>query len=227
MNTIIFDIETIPLDYDSLDERMQTYLMKFAEQEEEREKVKRQMALWPPTNTIVAIGVLSVESQKGAVYVQDGGSGMAVYEKDGMVYRFGSEAEILQKFWTVMRLADRFVTFNGRGFDCPVLMLRSAMLHVSPTKNLMPYRYAADRHVDLLEQLTYYGATRKFDLDTYCKAFGIPSPKVDMTGHDVKPMFEAGEYSAIAEYCAGDLFATRALYVRWRDYLRFDRRRYS
>jgi hypothetical protein len=227
MNTFVFDIETIPLDYDSLDERTQTYLMKFSETEEDRDQVKRRMALWAPTNVIVAIGVLSVESQKGAVYFQDNGAGISLYEKEGIVYRAGTEAEILEKFWTVMRSADRFVTFNGRGFDCPVLMLRSAMLHIRPTVNVMPYRYAADRHVDLLEQLTFYGATRKFNLDTYCRAFGIPSPKTSMNGHDVKPLFEKGAYQDIAEYCAGDIFATRELYTRWREYMYFDRGRYS
>lgn len=227
MNTIVFDIETIPVDYSALDERVQAYLVKFSETEEDRDKVKRQMALWAPTNMIVAIGVLSVRSQKGAVYFQDNGSGTGSYEKNGIVYRAGGEADILKKFWNVMHSADRFVTFNGRGFDCPVLMLRSAMLSVEPSKNLMPYRYATDRHIDLLEQLTYYGATRKFDLDTYCKAFGIPSPKSETTGHDVKPLFESGKYRAIAEYCAGDLFATRQLYLRWHDYLRFERGRYS
>ena len=30
---------------------------------------------------------------------------------------------------------------------------------------------------DLLDQLTFYGASRRFSLDFYCRAFGIPSPK--------------------------------------------------
>lgn len=229
MKTIIFDIETIPQDFDSLDEASQHYLMKFAETKEDREKVKEQMALWAPTNEIVAIGMLSVESQKGAVYFQSGRVKSAKadhaasdFEEDGIKYSVGTEKEILEKFWQAIAYANKFVTFNGRGFDCPVLMLKSAMLKVKPSKNLMPYRYSADFHVDLLEQLTFYGAARKFNLDVFCKAFGIESPKSHgVTGHDVKPLFEAGEYEKIARYCAGDLRATMELYLRWRDYIQF------
>lgn len=219
MNTLIFDIETIPVSFDELDKPSQEYLMKFADNKEDEEKVKQQMALWAPTNKIVAIGVLSIETQKGAVYFQDGGMKQESYKKDGITYRSGDEKEILKRFWAVIKTAKKFVTFNGRSFDCPVLMLKSAMLKVKPTKNLMPYRYSSDYHVDLLEQLTFYGAARKFNLDMYCKAFGIDSPKADVCGHDVKPLFESGKYKEIARYCAGDLFATRELYLRWRDYV--------
>ena len=110
----------------------------------------------------------------------------------------------------------------GRGFDCPVLMLRSAMLKVKPSKNLMPYRYSAEQHIDLLEQLTFYNSVRKFNLDFFCKAFGIQSPKASgITGHDIAPMYKENKFEEIAKYCAGDLFATRELYLRWQNYLKF------
>lgn len=222
MNTIVFDIETIPVKFETLDLDCQEYLLKFAKTEEEQEKVKQEMALWAPTNRIVAIGMLSVESEKGAVYYQSGESAIEPSEKDGIKYEAGTEKEILEKFWKTLSFSNKFVTFNGRGFDCPVLMLRSAMLGVKPSRNLVTYRYATDAHVDLLDQLTFYNAYRKFNLDFYCKAFGIASPKSkEMNGHDVAPMFEKGEYRKIAEYCAGDLRATRELYLRWRDHLSF------
>jgi len=222
MKTIIFDIETIPTDFNSLDKVQRQYLLKFSETKEEEEKTKEQMALWAPTNEIVAIGMLSVEGENGAVYYQSEDKEVSGFEEDNIKYSCGSEEEILEKFWKAISFANRFVTFNGRGFDCPVLMLRSAMLKVKPSKNLMPYRYSADVHVDLLEQLTFYNSARKFNLDFYCKAFGIKSPKASgITGHDVKPLFEAGEYEKIARYCAGDLWATRELYLRWRDYVAF------
>jgi len=220
MSTVIFDIETIPANYEDLDEFQQNYLMKFAETEEDIKKTKDQMALWAPTNQIVAIGMLSVESQKGAMYFQAGDKQGEQFEENNIKYWAGSEAEILKKFWQAILHADKFVTFNGRGFDCPVLMLRSAMLKVKPTKNLMPYRYSVEAHIDLLEQLTFYNATRKFNLDYFCKAFGITSPKSHgITGRDVEPLFKAGEYGKIARYCAGDLSATRELYLRWQNYV--------
>ncbi|MBP9731930.1 MAG: ribonuclease H-like domain-containing protein [Candidatus Magasanikbacteria bacterium] len=222
MNTVVFDIETIPVPFNELDEDQKSYLLKFAENGEDEEKIKQQMALWAPTNRIVAIGMLSVESGKGAVYFQTSGEVVESYEKDGIKYECGTEKEILEKFWKAISFSHKFVTFNGRGFDCPVLMLRSAMLGVKPTKNLAPYRYSTDAHVDLLEQLTFYNAYRKFNLDFYCKAFGIKSPKSNgVSGHEVLPMFQAGKCKEIAEYCAGDLHATKELYIRWKENLSF------
>lgn len=220
MKTIIFDIETIPQDFDSLDEAQKYYLLKAVDTEEEKIKVKEQMALWALTNKIVAIGMLCVETGKGAMYFQD--KEKKEFEENGIRYWSGSEKEILEKFWVAIAHANKFVTFNGRGFDCPVLMLRSAMLQVKPSKNLMPYRYSADQHIDLLEQLTFYNSVRKFNLDFFCKAFGISSPKSSgITGHDVAPLFKTGEFEKIARYCAGDLQATKELYLRWQDYIRF------
>ncbi len=221
MKTIIFDIETISIDFSILDGVSQSYLMKWAKTEEEVEKVKQQMALWAPTNKIVAIGMLSVESEKGAVYYQTEEKEVQDFEENNVKYSSGTEKEILAKFWQVISHCNRFVTFNGRNFDCPVVMLRSAIQKVKVTKNLVPYRYSTDIHIDLLEQLTFYGASRKFNLDIFCKSFGIKSPKAEgITGHDVKPMFEAKEYKKIAKYCAGDLFATRELYLRWLHYMK-------
>lgn len=222
MNTIIFDIETIPQDFQSFDEAQKHYLLKTAETKEEKAKTKDQLALWAPTNKIVAIGMLSVESGKGAVYFDDNGGGAEDFEENNIKYLAGDERQVLEKFWKAIAHANKFVTFNGRGFDCPVLMLRSAMLKVKPSKNLMTYRYSADQHIDLLEQLTFYGAVRKFNLDFYCKAFGIDSPKSSgVTGHDVAPMFKQSKFVEIARYCAGDLSATKELYLRWLEYLRF------
>jgi len=222
MNTIVFDIETIPVPFETLDTAQKAYLLKFAENGEDEEKIKQQMALWAPTNRIIAIGMLSVETGKGAVYFQSSGELVESYEKDDIKYECGTEKEILEKFWKAISFSHKFVTFNGRGFDCPVLMLRSAMLGVKPTKNLAPYRYSTDAHVDLLEQLTFYNAYRKFNLDFYCKAFGIKSPKSEgVDGHEVLPLFQAGKCKEIAEYCAGDLRATKELYIRWKENLAF------
>ena len=135
---------------------------------------------------------------------------------------FGTKTFFMLHLFAAISFSNKFVTFNGRGFDCPVLMLRSAMLGVKATKNLMPYRYKTDFHVDLLEQMTFYNAYRKFNLDFYCKAFGIDSPKSHgVTGHDVKPLFKSGEYGKIARYCAGDLWATRELYMKWKEFMSF------
>jgi len=222
MKTVIFDIETIPVGWETFDETSQVYLNKFSETEEDERLVKERMALWAPTNKIVAIGMLSAEKDRGVVYFQAPEGGSEDFEEGGIKYISGSEEEILERFWKSISFAQKFVTFNGRQFDCPVLMLKSAMLGVKPSKSLMPYRYSSDQHIDLLEQLTFYSTARKFNLDMFCKSFGIDSPKSHgVTGHDVKPLFEVGEYEKIARYCAGDLWATRDLYKKWLKYLKF------
>jgi hypothetical protein len=68
--------------------------------------------------------------------------------------------------------------------------------------------------------MTFYGTTRKFNLDFYCKAFGIRSPKSEgITGADLGPLFRAGRFREIAAYCLGDIIATAELYRKWESYL--------
>jgi hypothetical protein len=88
----------------------------------------------------------------------------------------------------------------------------------------MPYRYNANEHCDLLDQLTFYGAFRKFSLDFYCRSFGIRSPKSEgISGSDVGPLFHAGDYRTIAEYCLRDVRATAQLFERWQSFLAFEK----
>jgi len=130
-------------------------------------------------------------------------------------YKGLPEKEMLESFWRVAQYADQLITFNGRNFDVPFLMMRSAMLGVKATKNLMGYRYG-DEHIDLLEQFTFYGLTRKFNLDFYCQSFGIESPKSkDISGMEVKNLYEAGRIKDIAVYCSKDIYATYQLYKIW------------
>jgi 3'-5' exonuclease len=72
----------------------------------------------------------------------------------------------------------RLVTFNGRGYDGPVLMTRSAQLGIAPSRNLVPYRYDLSDHCDLFDVLGYQGASRdRFSLDYWCRRFDVESPK--------------------------------------------------
>jgi predicted PolB exonuclease-like 3'-5' exonuclease len=122
---------------------------------------------------------------------------------------------------------DSIVTFNGRGFDVPFIYLRSALLRVDVSrKDWLGYRFQTEPHCDLLEQLTFYnisgrdGAARRFNLDFYCKAFGIESPKSHgVTGMDIGRMMAEGKGREIAEYCLRDVHATLALYRVWQERL--------
>jgi DNA polymerase elongation subunit (family B) len=222
MSYLIFDIETIGDSWDSLDKETQTYLLKYADTEEQQELIKTTLGLYPLTGEIVAIGLYDPEKDIRSVYLQaPDGSLEDRYEKEGVHYLVGTEAEILEKFWATIRKYSTFVTFNGRAFDCPYILMRSAFHKIKPTKNLIPYRYSDKEHVDLFDQLTFYNTTKKFNLDYFCKRFGIISPKSEgITGLDVPELFSKGEYQQIAEYCMRDVIATGELFQIWRDYIK-------
>lgn len=222
MSRVIFDIETAGRDFDALDRDTQDYLLKWAETEEDIKGVKESLSFYPVTAEIIAIGMLNPDTMRGAVYFQapEGSASQSV--EDNITYKPGSEKEIIEAFWENIKSYDKFVTFNGRSFDCPFIMIRSAVQSVKPTRELMPNRYNG-AHIDLLDQLTFYGAARRrFSLDMWCKTFGIKSPKSEgITGYDVKDLFASGKYLEIAKYCSGDLRATRELLIRWENYIRF------
>lgn len=222
MSKIIIDIETIGFDFETYDAKSQEYLLKFAETEEEKEETKKKLSLYPLTGEVVAIGMLNPDTMRGTVLFQDKNSKTPKLEEGDIVYESGNEVEILEKFWEVVKTYDQVITFNGRGFDAPYLMLRSAINKVRATKNMMGYRFDYKEHCDLMEQLTFYGATRKFSLDFYAKSFGIKSSKdAGIDGSMVGDFYAKGKFMDIARYCFRDLVATKELYDYWDRYLRF------
>ena len=210
-----------------------------------RAEISQQFNLWPFTAQVVCIAMINADSGKGQVLYQaddfgegdeEGQASAAGEVAGGDLISVGGiefapqvdEAELLAAFWDVAKRYDAIVTFNGRGFDVPFLYLRSALLNVPISRrDWLGYRYQTEPHCDLAEQFTFYsvsgrdGAARKFNLDFYCKAFGIESPKSHcVTGLDVNDLLAAGEYRKIAEYCVRDVRATVDLYKVWNDRLR-------
>jgi len=222
MSRIVFDIETIGKDFESFEKPIQDYLLKYAETEDAKEEIKDRLSFYPHTGEIITIGLLDPDSQKGKVFFQNVGDPLLPFEEEGVLYETGTEKEILEKFWTVIKGCNQFITFNGRSFDCPFILIRSAVHRIKPRRDLMPNRYN-DTHIDLLDQLTFYGASRRrFNLDMWCRVFGIKSPKEGgITGDEIKDLFKSGRYLDIARYCVGDLRATRELLFYWENFIKF------
>lgn len=238
MATLVFDIETVGEDFEEYDEPTREALTRWIRRESADEAefesaltdVKEGLGFSPLTGKIVAIGVLDVERVKGAVYFDHpelNGKG-EVGTEDVCKLEPMSERDMLVKFWEVAEKYDAFVSFNGRAFDAPFLMVRSAVHGIHPSKNLLANRYLSlqpreAKHIDLQEELTFYGAMRKRgSLHLWCRAFGIESPKAGgVSGDDVKGLYESKEFEKIARYNAGDLRATAALFRRWNECLRF------
>ncbi len=175
---IIFDIETVGFELENLSESQQEFLLRYAEKENNTElreqkisDTERYLSLYPFTAKLLSIGMLNSETNGSFIlYNSDKTEKWKVDDKE-ITYQGLSEKAMLEIFWKFVVKTDKVVTFNGRNFDIPFLMMRSAMLKIKPTINLINNRYNITRHIDLLDQFTFYGLTRKFNLDFYCHAF--------------------------------------------------------
>ena len=233
--TLVFDIETSALPLEQFDEAQREYLFRDAEKladetakSAKREEITKFMSLWPFTSQVVCIAMLNAETQRGqTLFVAEDFEEIAEENAPVRFIPCADEMELLAQFWDVAKKYDSVVTFNGRGFDVPFIYLRSALLNVPISKkNWLGYRFATEPHCDLAEQLTFYsvsgrdGAARRFNLDFYCKAFGIESPKsAGVTGSDVTTMLAEKKFREIAEYCLRDVRATVELYKIWKERL--------
>lgn len=232
MSTLIFDIETVGEEWGDFDETTQHVLSRWIERTaktpEEKEgqlkDLREGLGFSPLTGSIVAIGLYDLERRQGVVYYT--GEGNEEDEDVGeYILKQRSEKEMLEDFWEGAKEYDTFVTFNGRGFDVPFLNIRSAVQGIRPSVDMMQGRYLYQqkgaKHIDLQDQLTYYGAMyRKPSLHLFCRAFGIESPKAEgVAGDDVAELFRMEKFRDIAAYNARDVIATTALYQKWKQYL--------
>ena len=235
MATLVFDIETSALPLDNFDEAQKEYLFRDCEKiadeagrEARRAELRQMCNLWPFTAQVVCIAMLNADTLRGqSLFVADDFEEELNQLAPVKFIPCADEAALLTQFWDSAKKFDSVVTFNGRGFDVPFVYLRSAILNVPISKkNWLGYRYATEPHCDLAEQLTFYtvsgrdGAARRFNLDFYCKAFGIESPKSQgVTGMDVSHLMAEGKFREIAEYCLRDVRATVELYKIWKERL--------
>lgn len=234
MATLVFDIETSALPVEHFDEEQREYLFREADnladpeaKEAKKGEIERKLNLWPLTARTVCIAMLNADTGRGKVLflAEDVDEG----DQTGQVayVACADESELLSQFWDVAKHYESVATFNGRSFDIPFIYLRSALVNVPISrKDWLGYRFQTTPHCDLAEQLTFYnvsgrdGAARRFNMDFYCKAFGIESPKsYGVTGMDVNRLLEEGRYREIAEYCLRDVQATVSLYHIWKERL--------
>ncbi len=199
MNTVILDIETVA----TTDERLIACIAARAKNDEERAEILERLALSPFSGRVACVGLLSVTT----------GLDRAYCDKD--------ERYILAQAWRDLAKFGCVATFNGRTFDVPFLLIRSAILGVEVSRrDLMGNRYRYHPHCDLMEQLSFYRALRCPSLELACLAFGIANPKNGICGADVGRLFAEGRLEDIAAYCLGDVRATGELYKLWDERLR-------
>lgn len=161
----------------------------------------------PPTpyHRVVAIGALWMDADYRPI-------------KLGVVGQHKAESEVLEDFvrFVEERRPD-LVTYNGRGFDLPVIVARCLRHGVSFRyyfqSSDVRYRYSAQGHLDLMDYMTDHGATRAVSLDTLAKLIGLPG-KVGVDGKDVGPLVHAGRLEEVYAYCLCDVVQTAGLFLR-------------
>lgn len=123
----------------------------------------------------------------------------------------------------------RLVSFNGRAFDLPLIMLRAMKynLHASAyfeidNKDLNKskwdnyrQRYSENFHIDLLDSISSFGAARNMKLDLICKMLKLPG-KFDIKGDDVWKLFYCeNDIETIDSYCQSDVLNTYWLFLKY------------
>jgi 3'-5' exonuclease len=134
---------------------------------------------------------------------------------------------ITRHFWQGWNAYGRptLVSFNGRGYDIPVLELAAyrygypvpAWFNVEArTYEQARNRYNSLAHLDLLDLLSNFGASRiSGGLNLLANLIGKPG-KSGVDGSQVQGMYEAGEVVAINDYCRCDVLDTYFVFLRTR-----------
>lgn len=131
------------------------------------------------------------------------------------------ERALVEDFWR--RVDGGFngclITFNGRGFDLPVLELQALRYGISLKKYFGAkygprHRYQTETHLDLFEFLSNYGAVRlNGGLDALLRICGLGG-KGELRGADVQGLIDAGRLDLVETYCRRDVLNTYRLFLR-------------
>lgn len=216
---VALDIETCPLPLDDLapalhsrfERRMQTEAARAWE--EPADVASRVRSVDPALGWICCIGVASTA-----------GPGPPRDSRPFIASHPGEEAEMLRDFWAAVEAFNRkhanaqWVTFNGKDFDVPRLLLRSAVHGIEPVACglLNTYPYASRPRCDLMHLV---GGRTNLSLEGLCAVLGVPSPKEEQVGGDgVSDAEASGDLASVATYCGADVKATMACFDRLQAY---------
>ncbi len=216
MNIFVFDIETVPdveagrqiYDLEGLDDR------DVAEALFMQQRKKSGNEFLPHyLHQIVAISVVFRSHDQLKVW--------SLGEADS------KEAELIERFFDgIDKYSPTLVSWNGGGFDLPVLHYRALKHGVTASQywdmgqldsqfkwNNYISRYHA-RHTDLMDLLAMYTGRANAPLDHIATLLGFPG-KMGMDGSKVWPCFLSGDVSAIRDYCETDVLNTYLVYLRF------------
>ena len=216
MNVLAFDIETVPdvdsgrrlLGLDGLSDGDVARIMRQRRQQASGTEMMRHHL-----NRIVAIAVVLRAGERFRVW--------SLGDPES------SEREIVERFFDgIERYSPNLVSWNGGGFDLPILHYRALLHAVSAPRywesgdddqsfrwNNYLNRFHA-RHTDLMDVLAGYHARANAPLDEIAKMLGFPG-KLGMDGSAVWDAHVAGEIERIRAYCETDALNTFLVYLRY------------
>ncbi|HLK86146.1 MAG TPA: 3'-5' exonuclease [Candidatus Binataceae bacterium] len=157
-----------------------------------------------------------------SIAIGDVGADRVLRSVESLALADYSEEALAREFWA---RAERFpgclVTFNGRRFDFPVLELAAlrygiaAPAHFAEGANSPRARYAGERHLDLFDYLTNFGASgpMRGGMDLLLKMIGLPG-KMEIDGAQVQDLYDQGRLDEIHRYCRNDVVQTYFLFLR-------------
>lgn len=158
-----------------------------------------------------------------------------IAQPNGMMVRLGcfesgkEEREIIESFLKYLQKQPRLVSFNGRGFDMPMLLLRAMRYNLQAeayfeTKNAAVgkdkwenyrQRYSERFHLDLFDSLGHFGAAaRGLKLHHLAISCGLPG-KIDTHGDEVYRLYANAQTEQIDCYCETDVLNTYWLFLKW------------
>jgi len=137
------------------------------------------------------------------------------------------EARLIQDFYRVIdRYTPQMVSWNGGGFDLPVLNYRALVNGVTASRfwetgdddrdfkwNNYLSRYHT-RHLDLMDHLAMYTGRANAPLDDLAKLCGFPG-KMGVDGSQVWTLYQEGRLQEIRDYCETDVVNTYLVYCRY------------
>ncbi len=138
-----------------------------------------------------------------------------------------TEPKLVQDFFRIIdRYTPQLVSWNGGGFDLPVLNYRALIHGITASRyweqgdedrdfkwNSYLARYHA-RHLDLMDHLAMYTGRANAPLDDLAKLCGFPG-KMGVDGSQVWTLFQENRLAEIRDYCETDVVNTYLVYCRY------------
>lgn len=137
------------------------------------------------------------------------------------------EEELIQRFFAGLeKYSPTLVSWNGGGFDLPVIHYRALLHGITASRywdmgdddNSFRYNNYLNRfhyrHMDLMDILAAYQSRANAPLDQIATMLGFPG-KMGMSGDKVWQSFQEGKITEIRNYCETDVLNTYLVYLRF------------